>query len=43
MAAWLSRYRGCAENFGLDLTPLEEITQALRGVEDDQGILETIN
>jgi hypothetical protein len=43
MAAWLSRYRGCAESFGLDLTPLEEITQALRGVEDDQRILEEAN
>ena len=43
MAAWLSRYRGCAESFGLDLTPLEEITQALRGVEDDQRVLEEAN
>jgi len=33
LAAWLNRYRGAAENIGLDVGPLEEMTQALRGVE----------
>ena len=32
LAAWLSRYRGCAENFGINVTPLEEITEILRDV-----------
>ena len=34
LAAWLNRYRGCAEHIGLDLTVLEETAQALRGVEE---------
>lgn len=33
LAAWLNRYRGAAENIGLDVGPLEEMTQALRGME----------
>jgi hypothetical protein len=33
LASWLNRYRGCAENIGLDIGPLEEIAVALRGVE----------
>jgi len=35
MASWLSRYRGCAENIGLDMGPLEDIAQTLRGVEEE--------
>jgi hypothetical protein len=34
LAAWLNRYRGAAENIGLDVGPLEVMTQALRGVEE---------
>jgi hypothetical protein len=34
LAAWLNRYRGCAENIGLDLSRLEDVAQALRGVEE---------
>jgi hypothetical protein len=30
LATWLGRYRGCAENFGLNLTPIEEIAEVLR-------------
>lgn len=30
LATWLSRYRGCAENFGLNLTAIEEIAEVLR-------------
>lgn len=35
MASWLSRYRGCAENIGLDMSSLEDIVQELRGVEKE--------
>ena len=31
----LSRYRGCAENIGLDMSSLEDIVQELRGVEKE--------
>jgi len=34
LAAWLNRYRGAAENIGLDVGPLERVAQALRGVEE---------
>lgn len=34
MAAWLSRYRGCVEKFGLDMQPLEHIVEMLREVKD---------
>jgi len=34
LAAWLNRYRGCAENIGLDMTAIEDIVQSLRGVEE---------
>ncbi len=30
LASWLSRYRGCVENFGLDVRPLEGIVESLR-------------
>ena len=30
LAAWLNRFRGCAENIGLDMTPLEDIVGILR-------------
>ena len=28
LAGWLSRYRGCAEHIGVDLTPIESISFA---------------
>jgi hypothetical protein len=34
LAAWLNRYRGCAENIGLDVGPLEAVAVVLRGVEE---------
>jgi len=34
LAAWLNRYRGCAENIGLDVSNLEDLVQVLRGVEE---------
>lgn len=34
LAAWLNRYRGCAENIGLDMSGVEDIVQSLRGVEE---------
>lgn len=34
LAAWLNRYRGCAENIGVSVTALEEVAKALRGVEE---------
>ncbi|CAB4167206.1 hypothetical protein UFOVP858_19 [uncultured Caudovirales phage] len=33
LTSWLNRYRGCAENIGVDVSPLEEIAVSLRGVE----------
>jgi hypothetical protein len=30
LAAWLERFRGCAEHIGLDMTPLENIVHTLR-------------
>jgi len=30
LAAWLERFRGCAEHIGLDMTPLEDIVHTLR-------------
>ena len=35
LASWLSRYRGCAENIGIDLSVFENVAQTLRGVEED--------
>ena len=35
MAAWLSRYRGCAEKFGLDMQPLEYVVETLREVQKE--------
>ena len=35
MGAWLSRYRGCAEKFGLDMRPLEHMVETLREVQDE--------
>lgn len=35
LTAWLGRYRGCAENIGLDLGPLEAVATALRGVAEN--------
>ena len=35
LAAWLNRFRGCAEHINLDLTPVEELVHALR---DDKPI-----
>jgi hypothetical protein len=35
LASWLSRYRGCAENIGIDLSGFEDVAQTLRGVEED--------
>jgi len=35
LAAWLNRFRGCAEHMDLDLTPVEELVHALR---DDKSI-----
>ena len=35
LASWLNRYRGCAENIGLDMQPIESIAEVLRGVEEE--------
>jgi len=35
LASWLSRYRGCVENFGCDVSYLEELAQTLREVQDE--------
>ena len=37
LATWLGRYRGCAENFGLNVTAIEEIAEALREKVEDAG------
>ena len=34
LTTWLGRYRGCAENIGLSVGPLEEMARVLRGVEE---------
>ena len=34
LSSWLNRFRGCAENVGLDMEPLEKVAVALRGVEE---------
>ena len=34
LAAWLGRFRGCAEHVGLDMTPLESIVHVLRDDKD---------
>jgi len=34
LSSWLNRFRGCAENVGLDMGPLEKVAVALRGVEE---------
>tara|TARA_R110000868_G_scaffold220048_2_gene471151 strand:+ start:41 stop:562 length:522 start_codon:yes stop_codon:yes gene_type:complete len=38
LASWLSRYRGCSENIGVDLSSLESITEELRGVDTEASI-----
>jgi hypothetical protein len=38
LAAWLDRYRGCAEHIGVDLTSIENIVLVLR---DDASIKES--
>ena len=35
LASWLSRYRGCVENFGCDVSYIEELAQTLREVPDE--------
>lgn len=35
LAAWLQRFRGCAENVGLDMTPLEEMAVILRDEKEE--------
>ena len=30
LAAWLERFRGAAENIGLDMTPVEQMVHILR-------------
>ena len=35
LAGWLNRYRGSAENIGLDLTPLENMVRLLRDDKDE--------
>jgi hypothetical protein len=37
LAAWLNRYRGCAEMIGLNMKELESVVQAMRGVEEVAG------
>ena len=34
LAAWLERFRGAAENVGLDMTPLEKMVHVLRDDKD---------
>jgi len=36
LAAWLQRFRGCAENVGLDMTPLEEMAVILRDEKEEE-------
>ena len=36
LAAWLNRYRGSAENIGLDLTSVEYIVRVLRDDRDEK-------
>ena len=38
LQVWLhgySRYRGCVEHIGLDVTPMEELVHALRGLDEN--------
>lgn len=35
LAAWLNRYRGCAEAIGLNMSDIEGVVQAMRGVEEN--------
>lgn len=35
MAAWISRYRGCVEHSGYDITPMEELVHKLRGLDEE--------
>ncbi len=35
LAAWLERFRGCAEHIGVDVTPLEDIVRVLRDEKDE--------
>tara|TARA_R110001583_G_scaffold40337_1_gene128900 strand:- start:40 stop:579 length:540 start_codon:yes stop_codon:yes gene_type:complete len=35
LASWLSRYRGCAENFGVNVSAIEDITKVLRDVKEN--------
>jgi|TARA_Y100000114_G_C11563062_1_gene232719 hypothetical protein len=35
LAAWLNRYRGSAENIGLDMTPIEDMVRVLRDEKEE--------
>lgn len=35
LASWLNRYRGCAEHIGIDVSPIENIAEILRGKKED--------
>ena len=35
LAAWLNRYRGSAEHFGLDMTPIEDMVRVLRDEKEE--------
>jgi len=35
LASWLNRYRGCAENIGVDVSSIEDIAEILRGKKED--------
>lgn len=37
LAAWLARYRGCVEHVGHDVTPMEQLVHALRGIDDEDA------
>ena len=35
LAGWLNRYRGCAENIGLDMDAIEEVVRVLRDEKEE--------
>jgi hypothetical protein len=35
LASWLNRYRGCAENIGVDVSSIEDIAEILRGKKEN--------
>jgi len=35
LASWLNRYRGCAENIGVDVSSIENIAEILRGKKEN--------